>query len=236
MIAGIANIPGISKVYAGADLVWSAAPPAPVYTPLFAENFPNAGTADASLSTVNWTVAAGVTCVENSTSNWVSFQTGAGETTPLNAGYSTVTDKGLIYRGSSSITLFWTPKYTVSRSLYNRLVFKAYVGHALPFYNNFAIRVNGNWYASNISMQASGTVASAAEFATEAQLFEADINLLTAKWYPMVYSPGVQLSADFGTLVDLPAGYDITAFGLLIQNGGGTGTGRIDGYTITAVT
>lgn len=197
---------------------------------VYLEIFPNGTGGNIPVTASNWQYNTGPT--GSVFARDISNNNGAVAQPPVNSNPSTTTSSGYPFLAASDgdRALFWTNEYTIDGDEYALTRFRWHSfgdGGGGTDANDIrlAVQVNGGtWYATDQSDAPMGGVSN--------NWLERDLDLTTATWQELSFTPGSSLGLTGPTGQSLPLRPDITAFGVFKPNF--TTTFRPDNFTLFA--
>lgn len=200
---------------------------------VYREVFPNSVSTN-STATVGWLAHGGNTGAQVGgigLGNTVHLATGgtSPQPAPINSGPVLGPTSGRTFHGGTAgePQLTWTNEYTVDGSQYLLTEVRWWEQHTGSPALSLAVQVNGgNWYATDQTATATGAPASGG-------FDERSIDLTTATYQQLDFTPGSTLALVGPTGLSLPAYADITAFGFFED--AFASSLRFDDFTLFAV-
>ncbi len=196
---------------------------------IYAQNFGNAGSGNAAVSSIGWTSlwstsSGGNVSVHNS-NYYIGITNQTGRPTNIqnvNAPVSASATQGVVrlFQADYSYinTLIYTNQYTIDRSAWELDSVTWYAAGTSGGSNlesiQLALQIGGSWYVSKKTQMPALTGNAPSNFSTNAA--ERGIfNFESAEWYTLGAATGSPFAVGT-TAITLPSG-DITAFGLFVQ-------------------
>ena len=242
----------LATVLAGTSLLSSQVSQAqtPIYRELFA-NITGTGTANAAPASVSWAGSWTSTALDSQApgggfTSFFGISGSNGNSTGVGAAINTTpsevnTNRGFLFVSGGVANpgftnwIATTSAFTVDTTANTVNDMSFYSGNAYTTSSeHFVVQIDGNWYATVQTFGNATAVASAANFAAQAQQDIFTWTTAASAWEILNYTPGTTLSLGSVLSSALP-GDNITAFGLYSDGVGGTGaTTRADTFQIDA--